>query len=98
MSTTKRDKVRQTLSLFYALVSWHGFILSLYILNKFEKKTSDLSAGLQKSVESDVTSAKVIRIKGFDIVDNTTFGKEQLDTFRKNIANPPVDENSNDFD
>lgn len=98
ISQAQREKIHFRLALLYAVISWNGFAIGLYMLSNTTKEIPGVPKGLEKLTSSHIDTAQVIRFKGFNVVENITYDKEQIDEIRKNIINPPVDEESHDFD
>ncbi|XP_043503562.1 uncharacterized protein LOC122525062 [Polistes fuscatus] len=97
LSRAQREKIHFRLALLYAALSWNGFAVGLYMLSKSTKEIPGVPKGLEK-LASHSDTAQVIRFQGFNIVENTTYDKQQIDEIRQNILNPPVEKESHDFD
>ncbi|KAI4487218.1 hypothetical protein M0804_005367 [Polistes exclamans] len=98
LSKAQREKIHFRIALLYAAISWNGFAVGLYMLSNSGKEIPGVPKGLEKLTSSHTDTAQVIRFKGFNIVENTTYDKEQIDEIRHNILNPPVEKESHDFD
>ncbi|XP_035732669.1 uncharacterized protein LOC118446286 [Vespa mandarinia] len=92
-----KEKIRLRLAMAYAIIAWNGFAIGLYMLSNGRHETSDTPKGLTRVLDSNTEASKVIRIKGFNIVENTVYDKNKLDEIRHNINshnNTPDDEDS----
>ncbi|XP_015179954.1 PREDICTED: uncharacterized protein LOC107068254 [Polistes dominula] len=98
LNPVQREKIHFRIALLYAALAWNGFAIGIYLFTRDKKEISGISRGLKTLSTSDTNTAQLIRFKGFNIVENTIYDKKQIDEIRQNILNPPVEEESHDFD
>ncbi|XP_047356756.1 uncharacterized protein LOC124951847 [Vespa velutina] len=82
-----KEKIRLRLAMAYAIIAWNGFAIGLYMLSNGRHEAPDTPKGLTRVLASHTEESKVIRIRGFNIIENTVYDKSKLDEIRNNIIN-----------